>query len=159
MKKTIFLLLFTLFAGITITNAQDLTEKDVPSPVMTAFKQKYPSATDTKWKKTKNGKLEADFKVSDKKAEAKFSPEGVWLESKQRIGKAQVPAKIIDYVKKNYAGYEIDKTEFQEESKDNKKEYEVVIKKDQIKEELKFDAQGNFVKKKDKKDKKEQKEG
>jgi hypothetical protein len=150
MKKSMFLFFVMVLFAVPVVWAQDLAEKDVPTTVMEAFKKKFPSTTEAKWKKNKSGKLEVDFKLAGKKAEAKFSPDGKWVSSKQRVEKGQLPAKANEYVKKSYAGYEIDKVVLQEESKDNKKEYDVELKKGNAKEELEFDGEGNFVKKKEK---------
>jgi len=135
--------------------AQDLAEKDVPAPIVSTFKSKFPDAAETKWKKNKSGKYEADFRLSGKKAEAKFMADGTWDSSEKRLEASALPASVSEYLKKNYASYKIDHVNFKEESTPSKNTYEVKLKKDKADTELTFDANGKFLKKKDKdKDKK-----
>jgi hypothetical protein len=123
----------------------------VPAAVTSGFKTKFPDAADVTWKKNKSGKYEADFKMAGKKAEAKFLADGKWDSSERRVDVAQLPAPAGDYIKKNFAAYEIDWVEWQEEADAAKNRYEVKVKKDKADVQLVFDGQGKFVKKKDKK--------
>jgi hypothetical protein len=131
--------------------AQELAAKDVPAAVTAGFKTKFPDAAGVKWKKNKSGKYEADFKLSGKKAEAKFLADGKWDSSERRVDAAQLPAPAGDYIKKNYAAYQIDWVEWQEDADAAKNRYEVKVKKDKAETELVFDQKGTFLKKKEKK--------
>jgi phosphate-selective porin len=149
MRKIIFSLIAVLLLG-TQLSAQELAAKDVPAGVAAGLKTKFPDAADVKWKKNKSGKFEADFKLSGKKAEAKFLADGKWDSSEQRVDVAQLPAPAGDYIKKNYATYEIDWVKWQEEADTAKNRYEVKVKKDKAETELVFDEKGKFLKKKEK---------
>ncbi|MBD0255538.1 MAG: PepSY-like domain-containing protein [Cytophagales bacterium] len=148
--RKILLSLVTALLQATQLQAQDLAAKDVPAAVTSGFKTKFPDAADVKWKKNKSGKYEADFRLSGKKAEAKFLADGKWDSSERRVDAAQLPAPAGDYIKKNYAAYEIDWVKWQEEADAAKNRYEVKIKKDKADVELVFDDKGKFLKKKEK---------
>jgi hypothetical protein len=131
--------------------AQDLAANDVPAAVTSGLKTKFPEASDVTWKKNKSGKYEADFRLSGKKAEAKFLADGKWDSSERRVEVSQLPAPAGDYIKKNFAAYKIDWVKWQEEADAVKNRYEVKVKKDKADMELVFDEKGKFLKKKDKK--------
>jgi hypothetical protein len=149
MKRIIFSVI-ALFLLLGQLPAQDLAAKDVPAAVTAGFKTKFPDVADVKWKKNKSGKYEADFKLSGKKAEAKFLADGKWDSSQRRVEADQLPGPAAEYVKKNYASYKIDWVQWQEESDAAKNRYEVKLKKDNSEAELVFDEKGKFLKKKDK---------
>ncbi len=149
MRKTILSLLAVLLLGTGLP-AQDLAAKDVPAAVTAGLKTKFPDAADVKWKKNKSGKYEADFKLSGKKAEAKFLADGKWDSSERRVDVAQLPAPAGEYIKKNYAAYEIDWVKWQEEADAARNRYEVKVKRDKADAELVFDEKGKFLKKKEK---------
>jgi len=150
MRKTLLSLLAVLLLGTGLP-AQDLAAKDVPAAVTEGLKTKFPDAADVKWKKNKSGKYEADFKLSGKKAEARFLADGKWDASERRVDVAQLPAPAGDYIKKNYAAYKIDWVEWQEEADAAKNRYEVKIRRDKADAELVFDEKGKFLKKREKK--------
>jgi hypothetical protein len=133
--------------------AQDLVDTDVPAAIVSAYKAKFPQAAEAKWKKNKSGKYEVDFKLAGKKAEAKFMADGTWDSTERRLEASALPAMISDYIKKNYASHKIDHITLKEESTASKNTYEVKLKKDKAETELTFDADGKFLKKKDKQDK------
>ena len=149
MRKILLSLLAVLLLGTGLP-AQDLAAKDVPAAVTDGLKAKFPDAADVKWKKNKSGKYEADFKLSGKKAEAKFLADGKWDASERRVDVAQLPAPAGDYIKKNYAAYKIDWVEWQEEADAAGNRYEVKLRRDKAEAELVFDEKGKFLKKKEK---------
>lgn len=147
-------ILFSLVAALLLDTglpAQDLAAKDVPAAVASGLKTRFPDAADVTWKKTKSGKYEADFKLSGTKAEAKFLADGKWDSSERRVDEAQLPAPAGDYIRKNYAAYQVDWVKWQEDADAAKNRYEVKVKKDKADLELVFDEKGKFLKKKDKK--------
>jgi cell fate regulator YaaT (PSP1 superfamily) len=150
MRKLLLSLITLVLLGIQLP-AQDLAAKDVPAGVASGLKTRFPDAADVKWKKNKSGKYEADFKLSGKKAEAKFLADGKWDSSERRVDVTQLPAPAGDYIKKNFAAYKIDWVKWQEEADAAKNRYEVKVKKDKADMELVFDEKGKFLKKKDKK--------
>ena len=148
--QKIILSLFAVLLLATQLPAQELAAKDVPVAVVSSLKAKFPDAGDVKWKKNKSGKYEADFKLSGKKAEAKFLADGKWDASERRVDASQLPAAASDYLKKNFAAYEIDWVKWQEDVDAAKNRYEVQVKKGKAETELVFDEKGKFLKKKEK---------
>ncbi len=146
--KLLICLLAIFFSGTLL--AQQAAQTDIPVAVTSAFTTKFPDASETKWKKNKSGKYEADFRLAGKKAEAKFTADGKWDSTKKRVEASQLPAAASSYVQQNYASHTIDQVEWKEEADASKNEYEVKLKKDQAETELVFDGAGKFVKKKDK---------
>jgi uncharacterized protein (DUF2249 family) len=161
MKKQLFrMVCFVVIAWLGLDTgaaAQNLEEKAVPAPVITAFKARFPGAAETKWEKTNSGKYEVKFKQTGKKAKAKFTPDGQWDSSELTKSASDLPAVAADYLKKNYAGREIDKVEWKEEAA-GKQEFEVKLKKDNAgkETELTFDSGGKFLKEKKKEKKQKQ---
>jgi hypothetical protein len=149
----VFLIIFSI-SHILI--AQDMAETEVPAAVISTYKTKFPQAAEAKWKKNKSGKYEVDFKLSGKKAEAKFMADGTFDSSEKRLEASALPAVISDYLNKNYATHKVDHITLKEESTASKNSYEVKLKKDKAQTELTFDADGKFIKKKDKEDKDKQ---
>jgi hypothetical protein len=155
MKKLFILatcLVALAFSGLQSgAMAQDMEEKAIPAPVMTAFKSRFPNAAESKWKKTKTGKYEAKFKQAGQKAEAKFMSDGKWDSAEITKTPNDLPATAAEYLKKNYANQAIDKVEWKEEAA-GKQEYEVKLKKDNNgkQTELTFDGAGKFIKEKKK---------
>ncbi len=81
MKKSI---LFGLLFTIIISSCGDnkISEDKVPGAVVSAFKTKYPTATDNKWITEKqDGKTiyEAQFKDNGKDIEAEFGEDGTFI--------------------------------------------------------------------------------
>lgn len=60
-----------------------ISEDKVPGAVVSAFKTKYPTASDTKWiteKKENKTLYEAQFKSSGKEIEAEFNEDGSFIQ-------------------------------------------------------------------------------
>jgi hypothetical protein len=131
--------------------AQEIAQKDVPAAISTSFTTRYPNAAEVKWKKNKSGKYEADFKQDGKKVEAKFTADGTWDSADKRIDAKDLPEAASSYLKKNYASYKVDQIEWKEDKDASKNVFEVKLKKDKAETELVFNAEGKFLKNKDKK--------
>ena len=81
MKKSIlFGFLFTIVTAISCSDNK-ISEDKVPGAVVSTFKTKYPTATDTKWITEKqDGKTiyEAQFKNNGQAIEAEFNEDGTF---------------------------------------------------------------------------------
>ena len=149
MKKIVIILLVSILTTGSLF-AQEMAEKDVPAAVVSTFKNKFPEAAGSEWKKNKSGKYEVKFKNEGKKAEAKFMTDGQWDSSETRLEASALPGSVSDYLKKNYAAYKIDQVKWEEDKDASKNKYEVKLKKEKSEVELVFDGEGKFIKKKDK---------
>jgi hypothetical protein len=104
MKK---LALMTVAAMITsLTFAQKLQEKDVPTPVKTAFQKQYPNTKGVKWDK-EGEKFEASFDLNKIDNSVLFDAQGNILETEVEIELNQLPNGVLDYVKTNYKGQSV----------------------------------------------------
>lgn len=89
MKKVFFLLAFTLVSGFTA-----FAQKNPPSAVITAFKQKFSNVREVKWGREKNGEWEAEFEQNGVDMSANFNDAGKWLETETEIKIADLPAAV-----------------------------------------------------------------
>lgn len=138
MKKSV-ILLASMFA-VTFTNAQKVSDKEVPTAVKTTLQKKYPNAKEIKWEKEKVN-YEAEFNVNETDYSLLIDGSGYILETEIEIKVDELPAKAKEYVKKKYAGQKIKEAAKITDSK-GVVTYEVEIKgKDLI-----FDNNGNFIK-------------
>lgn len=82
MKRSIFFgFLFTIIMASCGDNK--ISEDKVPGAIVTSFKAKYPTATDTKWiTEKKDGKTiyEAQFKDNGKSIEAEYNEDGSFIQ-------------------------------------------------------------------------------
>jgi len=138
MKKLLVLL---IAAGTTVTaNAQKLQDKDVPSSVKIALKNKFPTATGVKWER-ENGGLEAEFKVHKTDYSVVFDNNGGILETEMGIGVSALPGTAQTYLSTHYSGQKI-KEAAKIVDAGSKITYEAEVKgRDVV-----FDSNGNFVK-------------
>jgi len=146
MKK---LALITATAMITsLSFAQGLKEKEVPTPVKASFQKLYTSAKETKWEKEKDN-YEAEFEIEDKEYSVLMDVSGNILETELEISIDALPAKVKNYVLKNCSGQKIKEASKITDVNGNVT-YETEIKgKD-----LLFDSNGNFIEQESEKKKK-----
>jgi len=80
-KSIIFGFIFTIIMAVSCSDNK-ISEDKVPGAVVSAFKTKYPAATDTKWiTEKKDGKTiyEAQFKSNAEPIEAEFNEDGSFI--------------------------------------------------------------------------------
>ena len=126
---------------------------DLLPAITTYLKEKYTTYTLVSAKKvTKNGvtAFELKIKVGTATFELKFNPNGVIIASSDNSLKntpltlATLPAAINEYLKANYAGFSFVSAEKSENAQ--AKVFNVKIKQNNITFEIKFDANGAFLK-------------
>ncbi len=137
--KKVTVLLAAIFA-ITLSNAQKISDKEVPAVVKSALQKSYPSVKQLKWEKEK-GNYEAEFEVDETNYSLLIDASGNILETEVGIKIEELPANAKTYISKNHAGQKIKEAERITDSK-GAVTYEAEIKgKDLI-----FDSEGNFIK-------------
>ncbi len=104
MKKLIFLL--AAVAGVSFTNAQKVSEKEVPAVVKSALQKDYPNVKKVKWEKEK-GNYEAGFEVKENDYSVLIDASGNIIETEVEINIDALPANIKSYITKNYPGKKI----------------------------------------------------
>lgn len=138
MKK---LVLMTFAAMITsLTFAQKSQEKDVPTPVKTAFQKNFPHAKVEKWEK-EGVNFEAEFELNKTEQSVLFDANGNLLETEVEIKLTQLPKGVLEYVKANYNGQKLKEAAKITDAKGTVT-YEAEIKGM----DLLFDSNGKFIK-------------
>lgn len=143
MKKYVgTLLLFLFFAAIT--NAQKISPKNVPSPVSSSLKKKYPDASKVTWEKEK-GNYEANWGGREGEDHSvQFSADGTFIEQVNAIPVSGLPASVHTYVQQHYKGAKITEAGKVTDAQ-GKTFYEAELQH----KDLLFDEKGNFIKKED----------
>jgi len=138
LKKTAVTMVVVLFA--TITFAQKMQEKNVPTNVKSTFQKKYPTATEVKWDKEGN-KYEVNFDFNKTDYSVLLDVQGNISETEFQIELTQLPKGVLDYVKMHYAGKQVKEVAKITDAKGTVT-YEVEIKGI----DLIFDNTGKFIK-------------
>ena len=139
--KIKFILGIVCLSLATILNAQT----KVPAAAESAFKQKFPSATNVKWDKENKNEYEAAFILDGKKGSANFSSTGEWLETEVGVALTTVPAEVLAAVKNAYPASTV-KEVFSIETKAGKHYYEVEYTIGKKTNEVKVTAEGAIFK-------------
>ena len=144
MKSLLSLACF-IFSFATIGCSQKITEKDLPAPVKTAFNNKFPGATDIKWRKESAKEYEAEFKLNNTNVSANFKTDGTWTETETTISSSELPAAVTNVVNTKYSGAVYGRTE-KIEKPGAKILYEVNITVNGKKKELELNPDGSTAK-------------
>ncbi len=119
---------------------QKLKEKDVPTGVISAFKQQFSDAKDVDWE-MENGNYEAEFKSGKTEQSAVFDAVGKVLETEAEIKVNELPASVLEYISNKYKGEKI-----KEASKITGVAGAVSYEAEVHDKDLIFDSNGKFVK-------------
>jgi len=99
MKKSAVTMVVVLFT--TVSFAQKIQEKNVPSSVKSTFKKMYPTAKEVKWDK-EGEKYEASFDLDKTDHSVLMDAQANIIETEVAIDLNQLPNGILDYVKTHY---------------------------------------------------------
>ena len=110
-----------------------------PPAVLYAFKTKFPNATEVKWGMENKTEYEAEFTLDGKKISANFKTDGSGVETETGVAQKDLPAGVMDYINKNYAGAKVNETAKIEMP--DKTVYEVEVKGKSVL----FDLSGKFL--------------
>lgn len=129
-----------LFATIVFgAQAQKIASASVPAAVKAAFAKQFPTAT-AKWEK-EDGKYEAGFKSGREERSALFTTDGTMTESEVGMKSADLPTKVLAYVKQHYNGKHI-----KAGAKITKADGTVIYEAEVNGVDVLFDVDGNFLK-------------
>ena len=144
--KNVILIGLLAFLSTNI-QAQKIEKKvNAPALVVKAFQKDFPKVTKVNWT-AEGADFEAEFKLNGVEASANYDKTGKRTETELEIKKEQIPAKALNYIKKNFSKYKI--SEAARITDANKMvSYEVEMTKAGKSFDLIFDADGNFLKKK-----------
>jgi len=139
------LAVLSTFASAT---EKELTAKQVPQAVHEAFQKAHPAVKEAKYsEETADGKTlyEVAFKDGGKKFEASYSADGTLIETEEEIKTAELPAPVLDAVKKAHPHAAVHEAEKVTKA-DGTTGYEVEIADGKKKLEIELDAAGTIVK-------------
>jgi Putative beta-lactamase-inhibitor-like, PepSY-like len=138
MKKSILVVAIAL-ATITV-QAQKMKEAAIPAPVKAAFAKAYPNTKAKSWE-MEDGKYEAEFEVNKVEMSVLMDASGNIKETESEIQVTALPAAVVDYCTKNYAGKKI-----AEASKIVDEKGVVTYEAEINKMDVLFSADGTFIK-------------
>ncbi|WP_065219754.1 MULTISPECIES: PepSY-like domain-containing protein [Butyricimonas] len=109
MKKIILSLFCSCVVGFVWGSTLcDIPVSAVPAAVKEYVGKNYPKASKIEWDYEEDSDLyEVDFRIDDLEYELKLTPEGVLKYSKEDIRIKDIPAVIVQHIKKEYEGYKI----------------------------------------------------
>ena len=147
MKKLILI----AFLGLAFcnVNAQQVSESDLPAPVLKKFKKLYPDIKNADWS-NKDDDYKAEFLVAKAHYSVTLSEKGDIVEKKEAIAVATLPPTIGPYMSKNHKGFKL-KESYKITDAKKVVTYEVHGKKvnvaDKTSEEVVciFDAKGKYI--------------
>jgi hypothetical protein len=120
--------------------------KAVPAPVSSNFSTMFPQADHVQWF-DKPECYQAIFSCNNMKCEAKFQPDGKWLNSERQILTDSLPKAVKDGLRSSpYAGWSVLKT-FVFLLPESIRQYRVVVSNSEsIRKILSFNQQGSLIK-------------
>jgi uncharacterized membrane protein YkoI len=105
--KAVFSII-ALVAGLsTAAISQDISEKEVPSSALTAFKAKYPNAGPVRWEKKSDG-YKAEFEISSREHDLWLDKDGNITKHKEDFPKSELPQAVTQKLKTDFKDYTID---------------------------------------------------
>jgi uncharacterized membrane protein YkoI len=107
--KNLTLLVFALLATVAV-NAQDLKSNEVPRSFTEGLLKAYPTATDIEWEKSGTD-YKVEFDVGKMEHEIWFNKDGNMVKVEKNITRAEIPANLMEIIKRDYPDYKIDSVE------------------------------------------------
>jgi hypothetical protein len=158
--KNYMLFLFLGAASLSAC-AQKLKDTEVPPSVKASFTKQFPDVKKVAWSKENDAEYdaeyEAEFKAKGTEQSANFDNNGNWLETETELKKSEVPSNIIETVKREFPGYEMEEAELTE-TKDGGTYYDLQIEKGEVSYEVAVSKDGKILKKEEKKEEKSDKD-
>lgn len=138
--KTILSTLILIASLSTEAVSQDISEKEVPSSILSVFQNKYPNAGETRWEQ-KDDAYKAEFEVGSREHDLWIDKNGKITKHKEDFPKSELPQAITQKIKTDFKDYKIDDADKIEEG--GKVLYEIDLQgKDERK--VFFTADGNI---------------
>jgi hypothetical protein len=125
-------------------DAQKMNSKDVPVNIKSSLEKNY-ALKDADWDK-EGANYEASFEQKGTEISVVFDGLGAVVESEHEIKKSELPAAILDVLKKDYADFELEEAARIETK--GVITYEAEVEKGKMLLELVFDVTGKLIEKK-----------
>lgn len=133
--------------------SQNSENDNVPTAVISAFNQKFPTAQDAEWEMEDETEWEAEFKLNDIEYSANFSINGEWKETEHEIIESEIPSDIRSLLDQRFTDYIVEEAEISESPTRKSFEFEIEIGEDKF--EVVIDANGRLTQKTDNQEDKE----
>jgi hypothetical protein len=104
--KTLILSIIAAILMVNHSQAQRISEKEVPENIRSAFGKNY-GGKKAEWDKEEQG-FEASFKEKGKEVSVVFDPSGEVLEIENEIRESELPENIRQILKNDLSGFKID---------------------------------------------------
>ena len=114
--KKLTLVLFAMLATV-VMNAQDLKSSEVPKSFTEGLLKVQPNATDIEWERSGTD-YKVEFEVGKMEHEIWFNKDGNMVKVEKNITRAQIPANLMEIIKRDYPNYKIDSVESVEKGGD-----------------------------------------
>lgn len=147
MKKVIFIPFVLLMS--THVFGQKTSVENIPTAVVTTFKEGYPKAEKIQWELDEEDYM-AGFVLSKQEKSAHYNAEGKWLRTETPIRVLDVPKLVKQAASKNFRGYAIIEPVKVETEKGNY--YKMELTKDDLTYEVEIAESGEITKHKEKED-------
>lgn len=144
MKRTLIFLACLLVA--TVSDAQAVRQKNVPSIIVNAFQLKFPRATDVHWE-LERGMYKAEFELENIDHEVWLDYSGKWKRHKQDFEEKDLPKAVKAAIDRSYRGFEVHNVELIEEGRH--RVYKMKLEKVPVKRKVIFDEHGKIISDKD----------
>jgi hypothetical protein len=141
MKNHVLVFTMTLFVSVS-SFAQDISEAQVPSVVLNAFKKEFQKATDIKWE-IKGNNYDVDFEIGKADHEVWYNATGKVLKHKQDLKQSDLPASINSALAKDFKDYGA--SDVKRIQTGNSVTYKVDLKSETEKWEVTFDEAGRVL--------------
>lgn len=144
MKPISFFIILFLFPFNL--SAQEYKESELPTAVLSSFKDKFTPQGKVNW--VKNASIfSASLKTNDQTVIADFSDDGKWIDTKYMMDEKELPSEIISYITTSFKDAKIKEASIRE-SPNESDQYYLILKKEKTTSvaELFFDIKSNFIK-------------
>lgn len=146
MEKSILIVCLVWLGKVSVSFGQDIPTRQVPSVVVNKFYQSFPDASDPEWgQKGALYKVEFEVGLFSTDHDAWYDKTGKLIAHKEEISKRNLPAKILDTIKKGFGSYRIDDSE--KIAKGHRIIYTVELKNSVEELKVTFDVNGNVLSK------------
>jgi uncharacterized membrane protein YkoI len=138
---------FLLLSVAASAQESKISEKDMPQPVLAAFKSAYPNATVRGYaRERENGKLFYEIESTDGATmrDISYHPDGTVAEIEETVAATDLPAEAQKVIQTKYPRAVVTKAE--KTTAGDKISYEVSAKRGKQRISLAFDAEGKLLK-------------
>lgn len=142
----LFIYISFLFLFSVESFGQEFKESEIPSVILSSFKDKYTAEGKSSWFR-EAGIYTVTFKSEGQNVVSSFTTEGKWVDTKYEIAPKELPGQILTYVNSNFKDAKIKEASLRE-SVSESDHYYVALKKEGVEgtADLYFDMKGGFTK-------------